>query len=128
MLEDRLGTHPSQTQNITTALLAVYGVSALATSLIVGHFADKIRGRKLLLLASLLGCVLGVALIAWSPSGMIIFSSLNVRVRLSKKREQEALSDGIRSLGTLPWTNHSGYRRVYNMGYVIGNGGGKHQT
>lgn len=72
MVEIRLGVDPSRTQNLTTALLAVHGLCSLVSAPIIAHFADKTPHRKYLLLSSLAGCVLGTALVAWTPSGMSV--------------------------------------------------------
>lgn len=68
MLEERLRLDPCHTQNITTALLAAHGLLSTVAAPVIAHFADRVHDRKYLLLSSLLGCILGVALVAWTPS------------------------------------------------------------
>ncbi len=71
MIEVRLALDPSRTQNLTTALLVVYGFCSLVSAPVIAHFADKTPNMKYLLLSSLVGCALGTSLVAWTPSGMI---------------------------------------------------------
>lgn len=70
MIEDRLHIDPSQTQNITTALLSLHGFIALISAPIIAHFADKSSSRKFPLLISLAGCFVGTVLLSLTPSGI----------------------------------------------------------
>ncbi|CAI7595824.1 unnamed protein product [Penicillium crustosum] len=73
MLEGRLHVDPSQTQNITTALLSLHGLIALISAPIIAHFADKTPKRKLPLLISLIGCLVGTLLLSFTPSIPALF-------------------------------------------------------
>ena len=73
MLEDRLHVDPSQTQSLTSAILAIHGVVAIVTAPIVGHFADQSPSRKLPLLLSLAACIVGTVLVACAPSLWLLF-------------------------------------------------------
>ncbi|KAK2832013.1 hypothetical protein FQN49_006939 [Arthroderma sp. PD_2] len=74
MLEVRLNIDPSQTQSLTSALLALHGFVALISAPIIGHFADKTPNRKTPLLISLAGCLIGTLLIACTPSLWALFA------------------------------------------------------
>lgn len=62
MLEVRLALDPSRTQSLTTALLTTHGVFSLVFAPI---------NRKIPLLISLVGCFVGTALVALTPSRML---------------------------------------------------------
>ncbi|KAJ6137178.1 hypothetical protein N7471_003664 [Penicillium samsonianum] len=74
MIEDRLHIDPSQTQNITTALLSLHGFIALISAPIIAHFADKSSSRKFPLLISLAGCFVGTVLLSLTPSVPALFA------------------------------------------------------
>ena len=70
MLESRLGLSPSYTQTVTTAMLTTHGLCSLFSAPVIAHLADKFPDRKHLLLTSLVGCIVGTLMIAYTPSGM----------------------------------------------------------
>lgn len=53
MLEDRMQLDPSRTQAMISSILAVSALSAIVSSPIVGHYADRVSSRKTPLLAGL---------------------------------------------------------------------------
>ncbi|KAI9375057.1 MFS general substrate transporter [Aspergillus egyptiacus] len=67
MLEVRLHADPAQTQRLTTALLSIHGFVSLVSAPIIAHFADKSANRKIPLLLSLAGCLVGTILVASTP-------------------------------------------------------------
>lgn len=69
MFETRLKQNPAYTQRYASGLLFVMGLMSTICAPIVGHFADKLPGRKAPLLISLPGCTLGSVLIASTISG-----------------------------------------------------------
>ncbi|KAJ5933310.1 hypothetical protein N7454_005639 [Penicillium verhagenii] len=74
MIEARLHIDPSQTQNITTALLSLHGLIALISAPVIAHFADKSPKRKLPFLISLAGCFIGTTLLSLTPSVPALFA------------------------------------------------------
>ncbi|KAJ6091490.1 hypothetical protein N7467_003459 [Penicillium canescens] len=74
MIADPLQTDPSKTQNITTALLSLHGFIALIYAPIIAHFAYKTPKRKLPLLISLAGCLVGTLLLRLTPSIPALFA------------------------------------------------------
>ncbi|KAJ5108563.1 hypothetical protein N7456_005238, partial [Penicillium angulare] len=68
MIEDRLGIDPSQTQNITAALLSLHGFITLVSAPITAHYADQYQSRKIPFLLGLVGCLVGTLLICLTPS------------------------------------------------------------
>lgn len=70
MIEHRLQIDPSQTQNITTALLSLHGFATLVFAPVIAHFADRYPTRKLPFLISLAGCLVGTLLLSLTPSRM----------------------------------------------------------
>ncbi|KAJ5425175.1 hypothetical protein N7465_000245 [Penicillium sp. CMV-2018d] len=64
MLEDRLGVDPTHVQFYNSASLAVHGFVSMIAGPVMGHFADKNPKKKLQLLFSLIGCMVGTALVA----------------------------------------------------------------
>ncbi|OJJ55932.1 hypothetical protein ASPSYDRAFT_134715 [Aspergillus sydowii CBS 593.65] len=73
MIEHRLQIDPSQTQNITTALLSLHGFATLVFAPVIAHFADKYPTRKLPFLISLAGCLVGTLLLSLTPSLPALF-------------------------------------------------------
>lgn len=69
MLEVRLHVDPSQTQSLTSSLLAIHGFMTLVAAPIIAHFADKTPNRRMPLLIALAACAVGTTLVACSPSG-----------------------------------------------------------
>lgn len=53
MLEVRIQLDPSQTQAMTSTILATYAFVSIIASPIIGHYADRVPGRKMPLLAGL---------------------------------------------------------------------------
>ena len=70
MIEVRLHIDPSQTQRLTSIVLAIHGLIALFAAPIIAHFTDKTPSRKIPLLLSLAGCFAGTLLLASSSSCM----------------------------------------------------------
>ncbi|BCS17662.1 uncharacterized protein APUU_10490S [Aspergillus puulaauensis] len=73
MIEHRLQIDPSQTQNITTALLSLHGLATLVFAPVIAHFADKYPTRKLPFLISLAGCLVATLLLSLTPSLPALF-------------------------------------------------------
>lgn len=73
MLQERLDVDPSQTQLLTSAVLALHGALAMISSPIIGHFADKSPNRKLWLLFSLGWCIIGTVMVAACHSIPVLF-------------------------------------------------------
>ncbi|KAM0691565.1 hypothetical protein Q7P36_007764 [Cladosporium allicinum] len=73
MLESRLGLSPSYTQTVTTAMLTTHGLCSLFSAPVIAHLADKCPDRKHLLLTSLVGCIVGTLMIAYTPSVSALF-------------------------------------------------------
>lgn len=68
MLEVRLKIDPSQTQSLTSSLLAIHGFMTLVAAPIIAHFADKTSNRRMPLLIALVACAAGTVLVACTPS------------------------------------------------------------
>ncbi|KNG89003.1 hypothetical protein ANOM_002422 [Aspergillus nomiae NRRL 13137] len=64
MLEARLRMDESNTQRMTTVVLAIHGFVSLVSAPIIAHFADKTPNRKAPLLLALAGCFAGTVLVA----------------------------------------------------------------
>lgn len=73
MFQNRLHIDPSQTQKLTSAVLALHGAVSVISGPIIGHFADKSPNRKTPLLLSLLACIIGTGMISGAPSVTILF-------------------------------------------------------
>ncbi|KAJ5898742.1 hypothetical protein N7495_003486 [Penicillium taxi] len=73
MLEERMHIDPSKTQRLTSAILATHGFVSVISGPVVGHFADKTPSRKIPLLLSLSGGLVGTALVACSLSLWVLF-------------------------------------------------------
>ncbi|EEQ34560.1 membrane transporter [Microsporum canis CBS 113480] len=75
MLEVRLKIDPSQTQSLTSSLLAIHGFMTLVAAPIIAHFADKTSNRRIPLLIALVACAAGTVLVACTPSRKALDSS-----------------------------------------------------
>ncbi|GFF28525.1 MFS transporter, putative [Aspergillus udagawae] len=73
MVDVRLRLPPSQTQRLTTALLTLHGFVSIASAPIIAHFTDKFPNRKVPLLISLAGCMIGTFLVASATSVWTLF-------------------------------------------------------
>ncbi|KAJ5813806.1 Tetracycline resistance protein TetA/multidrug resistance protein MdtG [Penicillium pulvis] len=73
MLRTRLHIDFSKIQEFTSAVLALYGAAAVISGPIIGHFADKTSNRKIPLLLSLIGCILGTGMVAGAYSVTVLF-------------------------------------------------------
>lgn len=73
LFKERLHQDPTQTQRMTSAILTLYGLLSTVSGPLVGHVADKMPNRKTPLLLSLVGCIAGTILVAWSPSLVALF-------------------------------------------------------
>ncbi|KAM5434922.1 hypothetical protein McanCB56680_004839 [Microsporum canis] len=73
MLEVRLKIDPSQTQSLTSSLLAIHGFMTLVAAPIIAHFADKTSNRRIPLLIALVACAAGTVLVACTPSLWALF-------------------------------------------------------
>ncbi|EAU35708.1 predicted protein [Aspergillus terreus NIH2624] len=73
MFEQRLHRAPSETQNLTSAILAVHGYASVLAGPLIGHFADKAPTRKTPLVLSLAGCIAGTVLVACARSLPALF-------------------------------------------------------
>ncbi|KAL4899592.1 hypothetical protein BDW74DRAFT_163218 [Aspergillus multicolor] len=74
MLETRLHRDPSQTQNLTTTLLTLYGAVSLISAPFIAHFADKTPSRKIPLLLALAACASGTVLVACAPTVWVLMT------------------------------------------------------
>ncbi|RDW76834.1 uncharacterized protein DSM5745_06826 [Aspergillus mulundensis] len=74
MLETRLALDPSQTQNLTTTLLTLYGAVSLVSAPFIAHFADKTPSRKGPLLLALAACASGTVLVACAPAVWVLMA------------------------------------------------------
>ncbi|KAJ5560333.1 Tetracycline resistance protein TetA/multidrug resistance protein MdtG [Penicillium frequentans] len=68
IFESRLGIEPAQRQRLTSVVLAMHGVCSAISGPVIGHFVDQLPNRKSPLLLSLLGCIVGTAIVACSRS------------------------------------------------------------
>ncbi|KAJ5112755.1 hypothetical protein N7532_000800 [Penicillium argentinense] len=73
MLEVRLHIDPSQTQSITSALLSVHGFATLILTPLIAAAADKTPNRKIPLIISLVVCLGGTVLVAFTPTLWAIY-------------------------------------------------------
>ncbi|KAI9646631.1 hypothetical protein NHQ30_004627 [Ciborinia camelliae] len=73
MLQERLNIASSQTQMLTSAVLALHGALAMISSPIIGHFADKSLNRQFWLLFSLGWCIIGTCMVAGAHSIPVLF-------------------------------------------------------
>ncbi|PWY75038.1 MFS multidrug transporter [Aspergillus heteromorphus CBS 117.55] len=74
VLENRLGLDVSLTQRFSFALLSESAVTALITSPIIGHFADRVPNKRGLLLGSLAAALLGSIILALATSTFTLFA------------------------------------------------------
>ncbi|KAH8647735.1 putative MFS transporter [Xylariales sp. PMI_506] len=73
MIEGRLGLAPRYTQRYTSALLFSHGIFSVISGPIIAHYADKTPYRKMPLLASLFGGIVGTIMLAWARSVWVMF-------------------------------------------------------
>ncbi|KAJ5178342.1 major facilitator superfamily domain-containing protein [Penicillium coprophilum] len=73
ILEDRLQLDPAKTQTTTSALLSTHAFVCFISGPFIGSLADKISSRKVPLLLSLGGEILGTIIIAAAPSLPVLF-------------------------------------------------------
>ncbi|KAF5865980.1 hypothetical protein ETB97_001558 [Aspergillus alliaceus] len=73
MLEVRLNIDPSETQQYTTALLALHGLVALVVAPSIAYFTDKTPNRKVPFLISLAVSLTGTYLIAIASSVWVLY-------------------------------------------------------
>ncbi|KAE8356229.1 major facilitator superfamily domain-containing protein [Aspergillus coremiiformis] len=64
MLEDRLRMDPSKTLRMTTVVQTLHGFMSLVSAPVIAHFADRTPNRKVPLLLSLAGSLVGTLLVA----------------------------------------------------------------
>lgn len=69
IVEVRLQLDESHTQRFTTAILATHGLASLISAPVIAHFADKTSNRRIPLLVSLVGCIIGTILVSLTLSG-----------------------------------------------------------
>ena len=74
MIEKRLLLDPAYTQRFTTELLFILGLISVPSAPIIGHFADKTTSRKVPLLISLLGCLIGTLLVSTTLSIWAVYA------------------------------------------------------
>lgn len=72
VLENRLGLDVSLTQRLSFSLLAESAIASLVCSPFIGHYADGLRSKKGLLLASLAVALFGTVVLALATSRMIL--------------------------------------------------------
>ncbi|GAB1197571.1 hypothetical protein APSETT444_006869 [Aspergillus pseudonomiae] len=68
ILENRLGLDVSLTQRMSFALLALSAVASLVCSPFIGHYADKMSSKKILLLGSLAAALFSTVILAMATS------------------------------------------------------------
>ncbi|PWY73464.1 MFS multidrug transporter [Aspergillus eucalypticola CBS 122712] len=74
VLESRLGLDVSLTQRVSFALLSETAVASLVTSPFIGHYADRMSSKRLLLVGSLLAALLGSIVLALATSTFTLFA------------------------------------------------------
>ncbi|PLB42555.1 putative MFS multidrug transporter [Aspergillus candidus] len=74
VLENRLGLDVSLTQRLSFSLLAESAIASLVCSPFIGHYADGLRSKKGLLLASLAVALFGTVVLALATSQFILFA------------------------------------------------------
>ncbi|KAJ5765375.1 Tetracycline resistance protein TetA/multidrug resistance protein MdtG, partial [Penicillium odoratum] len=72
MLENRLQIDHSKQQAASSIILAIHGAVSVIAGPIIGRFTDKSHIRKMPLLISLLGCIIGTVLIACAHSILVL--------------------------------------------------------
>lgn len=80
-MEERLQLDASHTQRFTTAILTTHGLASLIFAPVIAHFADKTSNRRIPLLVSLVGCIIGTILVSLTLSGT--YYSLLLRLHRS---------------------------------------------
>ncbi|RAL01423.1 MFS transporter [Aspergillus ibericus CBS 121593] len=73
VLESRLGLDVSLTQRMSFALLSETAVAALVTSPFIGHYADRLSSKRILLVGSLLAALFGSIVLALATSTFTLF-------------------------------------------------------
>ncbi|OGM42567.1 MFS multidrug transporter [Aspergillus bombycis] len=73
ILENRLGLDVSLTQRMSFALLALSAVASLVCSPFIGHYADKMSSKKILLLGSLAAALFSTVILAIATSTFTLF-------------------------------------------------------
>lgn len=108
MLENRLHLHPSHTQEVTTTLLATYGLVSLVSAPLTAFLSDKMGDRKIPLLIALCVCVVGTCLVAYTPSSraLVTFS------QPTKKRKK--VSNSTKQSGLYLWAGY--YKQLLHQG------------
>lgn len=72
MIQNRLRIDPSQTQTLTSTVLALHGAVAMLSGPIIGHYADRTPNYKTALLSSLGFCIIGTFMVAAARSAAIL--------------------------------------------------------
>lgn len=72
MLQYRLNVSPSETQELTSSVLAIHGALAVIAGPIIGHFSDQTPNHKVPLLLSLGVCIVGTCMVAGARSVAIL--------------------------------------------------------
>ncbi|CAI7633916.1 unnamed protein product [Penicillium glandicola] len=72
MLQYRLNVPPSETQQMTSSVLAIHGALAVISGPIIGHFSDQTPNHKIPLLLSLGVCITGTFMVAGARSVPIL--------------------------------------------------------
>lgn len=70
ILESRLGLDVSLTQRMSFALLALSAVTSLICSPFIGHYADQMSSKKIMLLGSLATALFSTIILAMATSSM----------------------------------------------------------
>ncbi|KAE8347759.1 hypothetical protein BDV24DRAFT_121322 [Aspergillus arachidicola] len=73
ILESRLGLDVSLTQRMSFALLALSAVTSLVCSPFIGHYADQMSSKKILLLGSLATALFSTIILAMATSTFTLF-------------------------------------------------------
>ncbi|KAJ5380410.1 Tetracycline resistance protein TetA/multidrug resistance protein MdtG [Penicillium cataractarum] len=74
MIKDRLHIDPSQTQKLTSNVLAFHGAISVISGPVIGHFADKVESQRTSLLISMLGCIIGTLMVASAHYVTVLFT------------------------------------------------------
>ncbi|GLB07059.1 hypothetical protein AtubIFM57258_002380 [Aspergillus tubingensis] len=74
VLENRLGLDVSLTQRVSFALLSETAIAALVTSPFIGHYADRMSSKRILLVGSLLAALFGSIVLALATSTFTLFA------------------------------------------------------
>ncbi|GKZ66468.1 hypothetical protein AnigIFM60653_007750 [Aspergillus niger] len=74
VLENRLGLDVSLTQRVSFSLLSETAIAALVTSPFIGHYADRMSSKRILLVGSLLAALFGSIVLALATSTFTLFA------------------------------------------------------